>query len=83
MITKYTVSFPEDIEFCEKIQVIIDYKFNTKTMKYFKIEIMIYMVLFVIPFFFQVFAGLEGTWARVFLVITWIGQLILFGVELI
>jgi len=81
MISKYTVSYPEDIEFCEKIQVIIDYKFNNKTMKYFTREIMIYMILFVIPFFIQVFGGLEGNWARGFLIITWIGQLVLFVIE--
>ena len=51
MITKFTEIFPNELEESDKVKCIIDNQFETKTRAYLRIQLTLFMVMFVIPFF--------------------------------
>ena len=79
----YNTHFPDDIEFSSKVKTMIDYKFNQRTKKYFRIQFGLYIILFLIPHSIQLFGGLSGDPARRCLVIAMLGQLLLLMDEFI
>jgi len=59
-VSVYTENFPEDLEENEALRAVIDYNFEDRTSKFFRVQIAIFVMMFVVPYFAQLFFIKEG-----------------------
>ena len=61
MMSKYTESFPEDLEESDMMKSVIDYKFEKETRPFFLKQLAMYLLTFVIPFFVVAYVEVNGS----------------------
>ena len=65
----YTECVPENLESCDKIRSIIDYRFETSTRSYLCCQLGWFLFMFTIPFFILAKGDLQGT--NKYIVMVW------------
>lgn len=73
LTTFYVKNFSDELEGCEKIRTMIYDKFEKFTKKYFYCQIVWYFSAFIVPHFWCVFGNLDGTPAKIALLIAYTG----------
>jgi hypothetical protein len=78
----YTECVPENLESCDKIRSIIDFRFENSTKKYLCCQLAWFLFMFTIPFFILAKGHLRG--AQMYIVMVWslIGALGMYFIEI-
>ena len=81
MITNYIEEFSENLDESVVFKSIIDFKFETQTFPYMVFQFVIYIFMFVIPYFFITFTNLNRNWLGTCIYMSLFGVTFMFTYE--